>query len=164
LNIDPQALEQGPRRIIKEVLLQLVRNSVYHGNESPSERRSAGKNDEGFISLSIMVQDGKIHITLQDDGLGLNFDQIRRRVEKLQILREGQEEDKNALLQAIFAPGFRTAEKGGFYAGRGVGLNLVRGRVRDVRRSIKLQTTPGKGTVFNIYIPLDIEAVKDKIS
>jgi two-component system chemotaxis sensor kinase CheA len=164
LDIDPQALLLGPRRIIKEVLLQLVRNSVYHGIESPSERRSAGKDDEGLISLTIMVREGKIHIRLQDDGLGLNFDQIRRKAEKMQILREGQEEDKNALLQAIFAPGFSTAEDGGFHAGRGVGLNLVRARVRDVRGSIKLQTTPGKGTVFNIFIPLDMEDVEDKIS
>jgi two-component system chemotaxis sensor kinase CheA len=162
--IDPRALKQGPRRIIKEALLQLVRNSVYHGIESPAERLAAGKDEEGLISLSIVIQDGKIHVSLRDDGLGLNFDQIRQKAEKLQILREGQEEDRNALLQAIFAPGFSTAENGGLHAGRGVGLNLVRDRIRDARGSIKIQTAPGKGTVFNIIIPLDAADADGKIS
>jgi two-component system chemotaxis sensor kinase CheA len=94
----------------------------------------------------------------------MDFDRIREKAEKLQIIREGQAEDKNALLQAIFAPGFSTAESGGLHAGRGVGLNLVRDRIRDVRGSIKLQTTPGTGTVFNISIPLDLAEVEDKIS
>jgi two-component system chemotaxis sensor kinase CheA len=162
--LDPLALEQGPRRIIKEVLLQLVRNSVYHGIEAPRERRSAGKDEEGLIGLSILVRDDKIHIKLQDDGQGLNFDHIRQKAEELHILKEGQEEDKDALLRAIFVPGFSTASGSGFHAGRGVGLNLVQDRIRGLRGSIKLRTTPGKGTIFNIYIPLDQEYLEDKIS
>ncbi|MDR0586609.1 MAG: hypothetical protein LBG26_05165 [Treponema sp.] len=164
LDIDPQALEQGPRRIIKEVLLQLVRNSVYHGIEAPSERRSTGKNEEGLISLSIIVRNGAIHIRLRDDGQGLDFDRIRQKAEKLRILKGGGEKDKNTLLKAIFAPGFSTSESGEFHAGRGIGLNLVRDRIRDVGGSIRLRTTPGKGTVFDISIPLDMANIAEKIS
>jgi two-component system chemotaxis sensor kinase CheA len=167
LEIDSLALEQGPRRIIKEVLLQLVRNSVYHGIEAPSERRSAGKNEEGRIKLSIIVRDGNIHIKLQDDGQGLNFEHIREKAEKLQILEKGEDADKNALLRVIFAPGFSTAESSGLHAGRGVGLNLVRDRIKDVKGNIKLHTVPGKGTVFTISIPLEFDEdneVEDKIS
>jgi two-component system chemotaxis sensor kinase CheA len=164
LNIDPQALEQGPRRIIKEVLLQLVRNSVYHGIEAPSERRSTGKNEEGLIGLSIIVRNGAIHIKLWDDGQGLDFDRIRQKAEKLQILRKSEEWDKNTLSKVIFAPGFSTAESGEFHAGRGVGLNLVRDRIRDVGGNIRLQTTPGKGTAFHISIPLDMTNGERQIS
>jgi two-component system chemotaxis sensor kinase CheA len=164
LGIDSLALEQGPRRVIKEVLLQLVRNSVYHGIESPAERHSAGKDEEGLISLSITVEDGRIHIKLQDDGVGLDFDRIRQKAEKLHILQDGQEEDKNALLQVIFAPGFSTAADSGFHAGRGVGLNLVRERIRELGGNIKLQTTPGKGTLFTISIPLGAAELEEKIS
>jgi two-component system chemotaxis sensor kinase CheA len=163
-NIDSLALEQGPRRVIKEVLLQLVRNSVYHGIEPPLERRAAGKDEEGLISLSITVRDGRVHIRLRDDGRGLNFDQIRQKAEKLKILRKDQKENKNILLNAIFAPGFSTVENGGLHAGRGVGLNLVRDRIRDLRGSIRLQTTPGKGTVFTISIPLEAAELEEKIS
>jgi two-component system chemotaxis sensor kinase CheA len=164
LDIDSLALEQGPRRVIKEVLLQLVRNSVYHGIESPPDRRSAGKDEEGCISLSLAVKEGKIHIRLKDDGRGLDFDQIRQKAKKLHILQKGQEDDKNVLLNAIFAPGFSTAENGGLHAGRGVGLNLVRDRIRSLRGSIRLRTTPGKGTVFSIVIPLETEKLEDKVS
>ncbi|MDR1430239.1 MAG: Hpt domain-containing protein [Spirochaetaceae bacterium] len=153
LELDALALEQGPRRVIKEVLLQLVRNSVYHGIEAPGERLSAGKDEEGLISLSLTIRDGRIHIEFQDDGQGLDFDQIRQKGEELRILKEG-EEDRNTLLKAIFMPGFTTAKSGGFHAGRGVGLNLVKDRIRELKGSIKLRTTPGKGTVFNISIPL----------
>jgi two-component system chemotaxis sensor kinase CheA len=163
-NLDSPALEQGPRRVIKEVLLQLVRNSVYHGIEDPLERHAAGKGEEGHIGLSIMIRDGTIHIKLQDDGRGLDFDRIRWKAEKLQILREGQEKDRNALLRVIFAPGFSTVENGGLHAGRGIGLNLVRNRIRNLGGSIKLRTTPGKGTVFHIVVPLDMADVEDKIS
>ncbi|MDR0624011.1 MAG: Hpt domain-containing protein [Treponema sp.] len=163
-DIDSLALEQGPRRVIKEVLLQLVRNSVCHGIESPAERRSAGKDEEGSIGLSITVRDGKIHVRLQDDGRGLNFEQIRKKAEKMRILRKDQKTDKSALLKVIFAPGFSTVESGGLHGGRGAGLNLVRDRIRNLGGSIKLQTTPGKGTVFNIFIPLEMAELEDKIS
>jgi two-component system chemotaxis sensor kinase CheA len=163
--IDPLALERGPRRIMKEVLMQLVRNSVYHGIETPRERRSAGKDETGLISLSIKVRDGKIHIRLQDDGQGLDFEKIRQKAEALHLIPDDQEkEDKNALLQVIFAPGFSTAESEGLHAGRGIGLNLVRDRIRDVKGSIKLQSEPGKGTVFNIYIPLEINSMENQAS
>jgi two-component system chemotaxis sensor kinase CheA len=162
--INPLALEQGPRRIIKEVLLQLVRNSVYHGIEAPPERRFAGKDEEGLISLSIMIRNDKIHIRLRDDGRGLNFKQIRQKAKEMRILRKEQEEDKNALLRAIFVPGFSTVEGSGVHAGRGIGLNLVRDRIRDVKGSIRVQSEPGKGTVFHIFIPLDMADAEDKIS
>jgi two-component system chemotaxis sensor kinase CheA len=154
---DALALKQGPRRVIKEILLQLVRNSVYHGIETPQERRSAGKDEEGIISLSITVPKDEISIRFQDDGQGLDFDKIRKKAEELYILKKGEEKDTNAILKAIFAPGFTTAENGGLHAGRGIGLDLVKDRVRTLKGSIKLQTKPGKGTVFNIFIPLTLE-------
>ncbi|MDR2553690.1 MAG: hypothetical protein LBD31_11080 [Treponema sp.] len=161
-DLDGVVLEYGPRRIIKEVLTQLVRNSVYHGVEDPQERRAAGKDAEGHIRLSIKYNGQRVHIRLTDDGRGLDFDRIRDKALDLKLIQQGDAGDKNHLLQAIFAPGFSTAEEADMHAGRGIGLNLVRERVRDLHGSIKLQTEPGKGTVFNIFIPL--EAAVDKAS
>jgi two-component system chemotaxis sensor kinase CheA len=153
--LDGVVLERGPRRIIKEVLTQLVRNSVYHGIEAPAERTSRGKNSAGTIRLSIKCEDNKIHIKLSDDGRGLNFDKIREKALELHILQKEDADDKNHLLQAIFAPGFSTADGTDMHAGRGIGLNLVRERIKDLHGSIKLQTEPEKGTVFNLFIPLE---------
>ncbi|MDR2019664.1 MAG: hypothetical protein LBQ14_02745 [Treponema sp.] len=153
--IDPAAMTRGPRRLMKEVLLQLVRNGVCHGIENPEERRAAGKNETGSISLSIKVKGNGIHMSLRDDGRGLDFDRIGKKAEKLKMIAGGEVQDKNLLLKVLFAPGFSTAEQADMHAGRGMGLNLVKERIQEKKGSIKLQTEPGKGTVFNIYIPLD---------
>jgi two-component system chemotaxis sensor kinase CheA len=60
--------------------------------------------------------------------------------------------DKNFLLRVLFEPGFSTAESAGAHAGRGIGLNLVRERIREAAGSIKLQTEKGRGTAFNIFL------------
>ncbi|MDR2470485.1 MAG: hypothetical protein LBD09_00025 [Treponema sp.] len=162
--LDGIVLEYGPRRVIKEVLTQLVRNSVYHGIETPEERQNAGKDSQGTIRLSIKYDGSKVHIKLSDDGRGLNFDKIREKALGLKILKPEDAGDRNHLLQAIFAPGFSTADAADMHAGRGIGLNLVRERIKDLRGSIKLQTEPGKGTVFNVFIPLETAAVMGKAS
>ena len=158
--LDGIVLEYGPRRVMKEVLTQLVRNSVYHGIESPEERQAAGKDSEGLIRLSVKYGDGRIHLKLSDDGRGLNFDRIREKALALNLIRQADADNRNHLLQAIFSPGFSTAETADMHAGRGIGLNLVRERIKDLHGSIKLQTEPGKGTVFNIFIPLEIAVSK----
>ncbi|MDR2068399.1 MAG: hypothetical protein LBP71_00845 [Spirochaetaceae bacterium] len=164
-DLDGVVLEYGPRRIIKEVLTQLVRNAVYHGLESPEERSALGKNPKGLIRLFIKYKDNQIHIRLSDDGKGLDFEKIREKAEQLHLFKRPEDTaDKNQLLKAIFSPGFSTAEDADVHAGRGIGLNLVRERIRELRGSIKLQSEPGKGTVFNIYIPLEIKNLITKAS
>ncbi|MDR1239464.1 MAG: hypothetical protein LBK27_05070 [Treponema sp.] len=154
--IDGIVLEKGPRRIIKEILTQLVRNSVYHGIESPEDRAARGKDQTGNIRISIKFDGEKIHIKLADDGKGLDYEKIREKARALNLLKDGEDGgDKNRLLQFIFSPGFSTAEGADVHAGRGIGLNLVRERIRDLQGSIKLQSEAGKGTVFNIFLPLE---------
>jgi two-component system chemotaxis sensor kinase CheA len=151
--LDDTALEKGPRRVIKEVLTQLVRNAVSHGIESPELRRGQGKAPEGIIKLSIKTWKNEIHVRLFDDGRGLDFDKIREKAEALKLLSGGT--DKNQLLKVIFSPGFSTAEKTDGYAGRGMGLSLVKERVRELRGAIRVQSEAGKGTTFHIIIPLE---------
>jgi len=80
---------------------------------------------------------------------------------RMKLIGEDEVGNKNQLLKAMFSPGFSTAEdEEGIHAGRGIGLNLVRDRVRDAKGTIKLQTEFGKGTVFNIVFPMgDAEAM-----
>lgn len=152
--LDSNALEESPRRQVKEMLLQLVRNAVYHGIEVPEVREREGKDSVGQIQLSIEAEGERIGIKVQDDGQGLNFEKIRERAEELHIITgERKGEDRNRLLQVIFVPGFSTAGEEGLHGGRGIGLNLVRERVRDLGGSIKVQTEAGKGTTFIVYIP-----------
>jgi two-component system chemotaxis sensor kinase CheA len=161
--IDPQAMASDSRRLIKEVLTQLVRNAVFHGIETPAERLAQGKNETGVIRLGINIETGKIHIKLADDGHGLDFNHIREKAREMNFLTEISElEDNRHLVQFIFSPGFSTAEDAGLHAGRGIGLSLVRDRLHAINGSIRLHTEPGKGTAFHIFIPL--EQGKSKVS
>jgi chemotaxis protein histidine kinase CheA len=162
--IDREAMENGPRRVIKEVLTQLVRNAVYHGIEGTEERKAAGKDEVGVISLSIKTEGGRIHIKMNDDGKGLDLERIREKAEKLGLLDGEKLSDRNSLLKVIFAPGFSTAENEGLHAGRGMGLNLVHDRIRELKGNIRLNTDPGKGTTFHFYIPFEESAVVNKAS
>jgi two-component system chemotaxis sensor kinase CheA len=153
--IDDEAIEKGPRRIIKETLVQLVRNSAVHGIEFPADRIARGKNETGIIRLSVKINGENIHVKLGDDGRGLDYGKIAEKALRLNLIKPEDAQDKNALLKIIFSPGFSTAETEGIHAGRGIGLSLVQDRVRSKKGSIKVQTEPGKGTVFNIFFPVN---------
>ena len=160
--IDEEVLDYGPRRVIKEVLTQLVRNAVYHGIELPEERKSQGKEAEGEIRLSIRYIDNSIVIKLSDNGQGLDFDRIRQTAEAFNLFSNPEEaDDRNFLQQIIFSPGFSTLETADLYAGRGMGLSLVKERLQQIQGDIEISTVPGEGTTFTISIPLVIPAAAD---
>jgi two-component system chemotaxis sensor kinase CheA len=155
-DIDAHAIEIGPRRVIKEILTQLVRNSVVHGIEAPDERVKKGKNETGTVKLSIkMAENGKqIHIRYSDDGKGLDYKKIAKKAISRKIIKKEEAENENMLLKAIFAPGFSTADVEGVHGGRGIGLNLVRDRIKEVNGTIRLRSEIDKGIVFQIVIPV----------
>jgi two-component system chemotaxis sensor kinase CheA len=155
LDVDAEAVDKSPRRVVKDILMQLIRNSVIHGVETPEVRAEKGKNETGVIRCSIkLTEDRKyVQIKLSDDGKGLDYERIKERAVENKVLTEAEAEDKNNLLKAIFAPGFSTAETEGVHAGRGIGLNLVRDRIKEIRGNVKLRSEPDKGTIFFISIP-----------
>jgi len=164
--IDDIVLDYGPRRDIKEVLTQLVRNAVYHGIERPEERTPLGKEAEGEIRLSIRYKENQIVIKLTDNGGGIDFSRIRQTAEEHNLVHsEDEANDKNYLLKTLFAPGFSTLDQADFHAGRGMGLSLVKDRIKDLHGNITVSTAKGKGTTFTITIPLELrETAADNVS
>ena len=153
--IDNTALEYGPRRVIKEVLTQLVRNAVYHGIETPEERVLAGKNTEGNINVSIKHSGNEIIINFSDNGRGIDYEQIRNKVLANNLANPEIANNEYNLLQMIFKPGFSTLDTADLHGGRGVGLSLVRDRIKKLNGKIKVKTESGKGTTFVINIPFE---------
>jgi two-component system chemotaxis sensor kinase CheA len=155
--IDDVVLDNGPRRDIKEILTQLVRNAVYHGIERPEERTPLGKDAEGEIRLSIRYMENQIVIKLTDNGGGIDFGRIRQTAEEHNLVHsEDEANDKNYLLKTIFTPGFSTLDQADYHAGRGMGLSLVKDRIKDLHGNITVSTAKGKGTTFTITIPLEL--------
>ena len=161
--IDEVVIDRGPRRVIKEVLTQLVRNSVYHGIETPAERVPLGKDPEGELRLSIKYRDNQIVIKFTDNGRGIDFNQVRKRVVENNMARNPSDaNDKNYLLKAIFSPGFSTLQNADLHGGRGVGLSLVKDRIKDLLGNITVTTAPGRGTTFTISIPMELPVFASK--
>jgi two-component system, chemotaxis family, sensor kinase CheA len=155
-DIDPEAIDKGPRRTIKEILMQLIRNSALHGIEMPDARKAKGKNPMGVIKLTIkMTEDHKnIHIKLIDDGGGLNYKKIAERALANKLIKPEDAKNPDVLMKVIFMPGFSTADTETVHGGRGIGLNLVRDRIKEVKGAIKVKSEAGKGTLFFISLPV----------
>jgi two-component system chemotaxis sensor kinase CheA len=152
---DAGALLHGQRRAMKEMLTQLVRNAVYHGIEDPENRTALEKDQTGLISLSITTDKDSIHMVLKDDGRGLDLDKIATQAEVRGLIRNsGDRTDKQFLTNLIFQPGFSTSEDENMHAGRGIGLNLIKDRLKELHGSLKVRSARGQGTIFVIRIPL----------
>jgi len=154
--IEPEALDDSPRRVVKDILMQLIRNSAVHGIEAPEERKNRGKNETGIVKLTIKrSEDHKhVHVKLTDDGNGLDYKKIAQKALQKNLIKKEDAENKDALLKVIFMPGFSTAETETVHGGRGIGLNLVRDRIKEVNGTIKIRSEDGKGTVFLISLPV----------
>jgi two-component system chemotaxis sensor kinase CheA len=143
-----------------EPLTHLIRNAIDHGLESTEARIAAGKAPEGVVKLSAEHRSGKILISIADDGAGINRERVfSKAVEKGLIAADAQLSDEE-IDNLIFAPGFSTAAVVSNISGRGVGMDVVRQNVKDLGGRITIQSTPGKGSVFTLALPLTL-AISD---
>jgi len=155
-DIDAEAIDKGPRRVMKEVLMQFIRNSAVHGIELPDVRKAKGKNETGVIKLSIKMTENhqNINIKLSDDGGGLNYKKIAEKALASNLIKKEDAKNQDVLMKIIFQPGFSTADTEGVHAGRGIGLNLVRDRIKEVGGTIKLRSEDDKGILFFVSVPI----------
>ena len=151
LEIDRSVLEK-----VTAPLEHLLRNALAHGIETPEERRAAGKAEFGEIVLSARQSGNEMMLTVKDDGAGLNYARIREKAEANGLLLPGVEPTETLLAQMIFAAGFSTAETVSQVAGRGVGMDVVKSEISSLGGRIDINSTPGAGTSFNIYLPLTL--------
>ncbi|PAW75382.1 MAG: hypothetical protein B9S32_17965 [Verrucomicrobia bacterium Tous-C9LFEB] len=150
------------RTIIDEIgdpLIHMVRNSVDHGIEKPEVRIAHGKPAVGTLHMNAFHQGGNIVIQISDDGAGLNEERILAKAIEKGIINEKQQLSKKEIFGLIFAPGFSTADKVSDLSGRGVGMDVVRSNIEKLRGKVDIDSTPGKGAVFTIYLPLTLAII-----
>ncbi|PLK28057.1 chemotaxis protein CheA [Porphyrobacter sp. TH134] len=145
---------------LSEPMTHLIRNAVDHGIEPPEERRAAGKDPEGTLTLSAEQKAGRIIIRIADDGRGIDRDRVlAKAISNGLIAPEAQLSDDD-INQLIFAPGFSTAAQVSNISGRGVGMDVVKQNVKELGGRITIESTPGKGTTFALALPLTL-AISD---
>jgi chemosensory pili system protein ChpA (sensor histidine kinase/response regulator) len=139
-------------------LEHLLRNSIDHGIEPPQARLAAGKPETGLIRLSASRQGAHVSIQLSDDGAGLDFGRIARRAVELEWLtaEEAESASQETLIRLIFEPGFSTAESVSEISGRGVGMDIVRSTIENLRGRLSVHTAPGAGTSFTFVLPVSM--------
>ena len=141
---------------LKDITIQLLRNSVVHGIESPEIRRQRNKPEMGTLRLTLSQQDdGKLLLVAEDDGNGINFDAIRHKVVALGIASAEQaaEFDQRQLLNLMFSNGFSTASEETEDAGRGVGMDIIKDTIQKMGGRIGVSTVSEGYTRFSLYFP-----------
>ncbi len=140
---------------LNDPLLHLIRNAVNHGIESPDAREKAGKSKKGYVKLSAHRDRDNVIIELIDDGAGINIDKVKAKaIEKGLITSEVADTfTQEQAIDLLFQPGFSTADKISDISGRGVGLDVVKRSIEALKGTIRVETTPGKGSRFELLLP-----------
>ena len=151
-------LDRNLVEALSDPLLHLVRNAIDHGIESPEIRRAAGKSELGRVRLSAQQEGDHVAIEVRDDGAGIDPDKIRD-----SAVRKGLIDPETAArlstddcLQLIFLPGFSTRAEVSDLSGRGVGMDVVQSKIRELSGQVQIQSEPGKGSRFLIRVPLTL--------
>ncbi len=150
------------RNLIEELddpLVHMIRNAVDHGIEKPEARVAKGKPPRGVVRLRAFHQGGNILIEIKDDGAGLNKDRILAKARQQGLVAEGDNLSESEIFRFIFAPGFSTAEKVTEISGRGVGMDVVRRNIANLRGKIEIASIPDQGSTFTIYLPLTLAII-----
>ncbi len=154
-------IDESLLEALREPLLHLVRNAFDHGIESAEERRALGKPISGQIEIEARHQGGQTLITVTDDGRGINPETIRQKVISRGLVTpaQGTELTTQECYDFLFLPGFSTASQVSDLSGRGVGLDVVKVNLQQVRGSIRLDSQVGRGTTFTLRLPLMLSIV-----
>ena len=134
----------------------MLRNSIVHGIESPSERQKAGKPVVGRIAIRLHREGAEMVIDVADDGAGLDVDAIRGKAYELDLLKPDSKVTDDEIMQLILTPGFSTASSVTQTAGRGVGMDVVANEVKKLGGSLRISSVTGQGTNFTVRLPFTL--------
>ncbi len=159
---DQTEVDKNVSEHISDPLMHLVRNSVDHGIEMPEERIAAGKTEKGKITLTAKNESGKIWITVQDNGKGLDRAKILAKARKQELLdpyKFDKDYTDKEVFQFITLPGFSTKEAVTEYSGRGVGMDVVVSNLQSIGGSLEIESVLGQGSQMIMKIPLTLAII-----
>lgn len=163
LNIEGSTtlLDRAIIETLNAPLIHLIRNAFDHGIEDSEKRINQGKSPQGKINLKAVNQGTQTIISVSDDGGGINLDKICDRLRDMGISnQEIRQMSEAQILDYIFQPGFTTSEQVTQISGRGVGMDVVRNGIKEIRGDIQVKTQAGKGTTFTITVPYTLSILR----
>lgn len=153
------------RTVIDEIgdpLVHLLRNSIDHGVEHPSERQAKGKNPVGEIRLIARHEGNNVIIMVEDDGKGINADIIKQKAVEKGLITQAEAEklEPAEAIRLVFLPGFSTAETVTDVSGRGVGMDAVKTKIESLGGMVDVETKINEGSKFKIRLPLTLAIIQ----
>ncbi|WFU26495.1 chemotaxis protein CheA [Bradyrhizobium sp. CB1717] len=145
---------------LADPLVHLIRNAIDHGIEDNATRAANGKTEQGRIELAAVHSGAQVLVTVKDNGGGLNTARIRAKAEEQGLIAAGAVLTDHEIHQFLFHPGFSTAQTISALSGRGVGMDVVKRTIENMRGSIDLSTRPGQGTTVTLRLPLTLAIIE----
>ena len=155
---DTNGLDESVLDTVRELTIQLVRNAVVHGIESPQQRIAHNKPAEGLLNLSLSEPvAGAMELSIEDDGNGIDYEAIRRKAATLPAFAHEDVStwDRQKILMAMFTSGLSTMNGENEDAGRGVGMDVIRNRIHALGGKLQVATRAQQYTRFVIRFPSD---------
>lgn len=152
--LDKNVIEQ-----ISDPLKHMIRNSIDHGIELPEERRRIGKSEVGTIWLKAFQREGNIFIEISDDGRGIDKKRVLAKAIQRGQAEVGRSYADKEIFDMLFAPGLSTAERVSELSGRGVGMDVVKRNIEELRGSVEISSGDGKGSTFRVKLPLTLAII-----
>jgi two-component system chemotaxis sensor kinase CheA len=145
---------------LTDPLMHIIRNALDHGIESADERRAAGKPPTGKLTLNAYQQGNSVVLDVLDDGRGIDPEKVRKVAVKRGLIGEKETIDAARAHELIFSPGFSTASAVSEISGRGVGLDVVKKNIQELKGTIDVVSVVGEGTTFRIMLPITLAIIQ----
>jgi two-component system chemotaxis sensor kinase CheA len=154
-------LDKSVVEVIGDPLVHLIRNAMDHGVEPEEDRIAKGKRPKGRVWLRAYHKGNSVAIEIEDDGKGIDPERMREVAVNKGIIspEEAKSLDDREAMELIFAPGFSSAETITDISGRGVGMDVVRTNIKNLKGSVSIQSEIGKGTRFILSLPLTLAII-----
>jgi chemotaxis protein histidine kinase CheA/ActR/RegA family two-component response regulator len=151
---------------LTDPLIHMVNNAIAHGIESSEIRQANSKSSEGKITIRALHQGNQTIISVSDDGAGIDIDRVKQKALEKGIITAAQAADMSAneAYELLFLPSFSTKDQADELAGRGVGMDVVRTSITEIRGTIATESKLGTGTTFTIRLPLALSIAKALIA
>ena len=145
---------------LSDPLLHLIRNAIDHGIETPDERLAAGKPRAGTLTMKAFQHGNSVVLEISDDGRGIDPQRVRETAIARGLIAKGESVDAHRAHELLFAPGFSTAAEVSELSGRGVGLDVVKRNLEELKGSIEIVSKPGAGTTFRVMLPITLAIIQ----
>lgn len=154
LELDKNIIEN-----LTDPLLHILRNSIDHGIELPQDRIAAGKSPKGTIIFKAYHSGANVIVEISDDGIGIDPEYIKQKAINKGIIEANTILDKKEVFDLLFISGFSTRDSVSDLSGRGVGMDVVRRKIANIRGEVSLESEKGKGTIITIRLPLTLSII-----